>query len=45
MSLKDGGVDATIFLCSSGDTKSGTAVMMSMDLDEDMAVFDRRCLQ
>ena len=27
MSLKDDGVDATMFLCSSGDTKWGTAVI------------------
>jgi hypothetical protein len=35
MSLKDEGVDATMFLCSSGVMKSGTAAMMSVD-SEDM---------
>lgn len=34
MSLKDEGVDATTFLCSSGDTKSGMVAMMSVDADD-----------
>lgn len=34
MSLKDEGVDATMFLCSSGETKFGTAVMMSVESED-----------
>lgn len=32
MLLKDDGVDATMLLCSSGETQSGTEVMMTVDM-------------